>query len=153
MATSGFIQAHPGAEAQTHQSPSATTSPVWNPFQKQSSANRNDVTRKLDRQVEIPNMPSYPGKTQYLNGKVLEVPGANTYTMSFLAMDPPSRVRDWYIQALSSYDWKQTMHPTPTLVSAMAKDGSGLTVSISETGTAPFKSQVMVMYHERVKSK
>ena len=129
----------------------ARTTPVANPLS--GPTKYTEVSKKLDRQIEIPNMPAYPGRTQYQGGHIVEVPGANTYTMTFLATDPPSRVREWYIQALSGYNWKQTIHPTPNQVSGMTADGSGLTVSFTDSKVQPYKSQVMVTYHERVKQK
>jgi hypothetical protein len=109
--------------------------------------------KRLDRQVDIPNMPAYPGKTLYRTGHVLEGDTATTYSMNFLTTDKPEKVRDWYNSAMNGYNWNQTMAPSKTKLGGMDKSGNLLRITVGNTNVPTYQSSVTITYAERRKQR
>ncbi len=78
----------------------------------------------LDREIQLPNVPSYTGKQKYVSGLIYpnakQGPG---YYMIYNTEHTESQVKEWWQNALSMDPWKVNFTDATT-VKARAKDGS-----------------------------
>lgn len=103
--------------------------------------------KKLDQMIELPDLPSYSGKTTFIRGHQLDGDKETSYRLMFYAKDTPDEVRNFYSNVFSMYNWKMIDHSGPTITAA-AKNGGRATVSITKADRA-HKDQgsiVVIMY-------
>ncbi len=87
---------------------------------------------KLNKLVDLPGIPSYPGKVQFGHGQTLSTEQGSCIFQSFTVDDDPVQVGDWYSNALSSNDWKK-MNGSKVSITASNKSGGRATVSVQRT--------------------
>jgi len=87
-------------------------------------------TRQLDRMIDLPDIPNYSGKTEFISGDELEGPKGVSYRLKFYAKEDADEVGKWYNDALSMYSWKMVDH-SPHTCTARSKSGSQATVTVN----------------------
>jgi hypothetical protein len=102
--------------------------------------------KKLDRIIDLPEIPSYSGKTEFISGEELDGAQSTSYRLRFYAKEEPTEVGKWYVDALSMYSWKLLDHG-PTTCTARSKSGSQATVTVNQTLHKGMSSVVTIMYY------
>jgi len=102
--------------------------------------------RKLDRIIDLPDIPNYSGKTEFISGEELDGPKGTSYRLRFYAKEDPDEVGKWYNDALSMYSWKMLDHTTRTCT-ARSKNGGQATVIVNPCLHKGMASVVTISYN------
>jgi len=112
----------------------------------------------LPRPINLPNLPSYTGAQQYINGLVYpnakDGPG---YMMVFNCENTKVQIKDWWQNALKIHKWDVTFSDSNT-IKARDKDGSICIVTMQGPITTKDRSKntraaYQIYYHQVVKEK
>jgi len=106
---------------------------------------RND--RKLSRLEEVPDIPPYSGKVDVAEGHELSGDGHLAYRFRFYAKEKPQEVAQWYVNALSMYNWTP-VDKTETDLTMRNKQGSTVTVNAQRVARKDFNSVVKLFYNQ-----
>jgi len=101
--------------------------------------------KKLDRVMELPDVPHYSGKSQFLDGEELTGDGNVSYQMRFLTNEKPEDVAAWYANALPMYNWK-TLDQSRSNLTARNKRGALVTINAQRSGKKDLPTMVNLCY-------
>lgn len=95
----------------------------------QLNPEENHKLEQLRDKVDLPDLPSYTGKSKFVSGSVEQsAKGGPRYSMVFEAEEPQSQVIEWYDNVFRMYKWKDIQKSTSS-VSAAHKEGHYASVS------------------------
>ncbi len=106
---------------------------------------RQEFTRipnKLDKMVDLPGIPSYPGKAQFLSGQTLSTDQGSCTFESFAIDSAADKVGKFYTDALSSNDWKK-MDGNKASITASNKSGARATVGVQRSNRGKVQCSVV----------
>ena len=111
--------------------------------------NKNDQNiQPLQEQPDLPNLPSYSGKSKFLRGVVQpNDQGWIVYQMSCLAREEPAKVKEWYQRALNTNQWDIT-RLQGQVITAGHKNGNMCTIMIAPTRQATYRTRFNIYYNE-----
>lgn len=102
--------------------------------------------QQLKEQPELPQLPTYSGKSKFAHGVVQSnQEGWTVYRLSILTQEKPQEVRDWYQNTFNMYQWTTTS-TAGTSLSAEQKNGSTCSVIVNPVQEANFKSEIRISY-------
>jgi hypothetical protein len=114
----------------------------WGLQQKASTENM----QKLKEQPELPQLPSYSGKTKFVQGCVqTDDKGRSTYQFDLLTKEHPQQVKDWYQNAFNMYKW-QMIDASTSSMTADAPNGNSCTIMVHASDTPGYSSQLDITY-------
>jgi len=102
--------------------------------------------KKLDRIIDLPDIPTYSGKTEFISGEQLDGPKSTSYRIRFYAKEEPDEVGKWYNDALSMYSWKMLDHTNRTCT-ARSKNGGMASVTVNPCLHKGMASVVTISYN------
>jgi hypothetical protein len=124
------------------QSPQTQT-PTAKPLKKGNFGEANDLKQK----VSLNGLPEYAGKQIFVTGKMQTTPIGPQYRETFIAMEPPSQVLDWYKGALTGYKW-QIVTSDAAQVYAKKPEGSSIIVTVSGVKSTQGRTMVKISFHD-----
>ncbi len=101
----------------------------------------------LNQKVSINGLPEYAGKQTFLTGKMQNTKVGPQYRETFIAMEPPSQVLDWYKGALTGYKW-QIVTSDAVQVYAKKPEGSSIIVTVSGVKSTQGRTMVKISFHD-----
>lgn len=111
------------------------------------TADREYACENLSQPVDIPNVPTFTGRTKFLTG--LRYPNDRSgyrIGLTFAATEDEGQVMEWYRTALTSYGWKLLdMAPDGKTLTAV-REGSTFTVRISPNKQPGYRTVVVLSF-------
>lgn len=100
----------------------------------------------LEKKIDIPGIPEYTGKTQYLGGLVFpNSKGGPTYIMNFRCKEKSADVHAWYENSLKMYQWK-IITTDPKLITAEDKEKNFCYILVGDAKEGEFNSEIQIEY-------
>lgn len=100
----------------------------------------------LKQKIDIPGIPEYTGKVEYLGGTVFpNSKGGPTYIMNFRCKENSAEVHAWYENSLKMYQWK-IITTDPSLIQAQDKDKNFCYILVGANKDGDFKSEIQIEY-------
>lgn len=123
-------QTNPQYHQQRRQQPIQPVRPWGGPAgRKEAPAEYAAV--KLDREVALPNVPTYTGKQVFLSGlQYPNSPQGAGYMLLYNTEHTTSQVKEWWANALNNSPWKIELTSDDS-VQAVSKDGSSCIVTVA----------------------
>lgn len=116
------------------------------PWAQNKKENDFSQPQPLRDQPELPQLPSYSGKSRFLAGHVQSNPeGWIVYSVKYETKEPAQDVRDWYQNAFNMYQWNTTQSGG-TVVGAEQKNGNTCSVRVQPTRDPVYLSKVELSY-------
>jgi hypothetical protein len=107
----------------------------------------NENIQMLKDSPELPQLPSYSGKSKFYHGYVQPAEkGWTNYQLTYFIKEPPIEVKDWYQSAFNSYQWT-TIRASSQTLSANHKDGHICSVVINRTNEPGYKTLLSLYYN------
>jgi len=104
----------------------------------------------LKNTIDLPDLPSYSGKSKFVRGYVeAGAKGETRYDMTLEAEESDSQILDWYSNVFRMYKWNQ-IDRKETSVSALHKDGHYATISTNPTRTKDGKARCFISLHYKL---
>ncbi len=138
-----ILIASPYAVAQSTTTNIYKKSPGYELWQKQHQA--SEESGPLPTFPNLPDVPQYPRKTQYLGGRAFPKAGPSYY-FRFIAMEESKPILDWYKNALSSAGWRIGNENSSTVVASLDSTGSNIVVSLRPETHGGGRSAVSIHY-------
>jgi hypothetical protein len=113
------------------------------PLRKGNFAEADNLSQK----VSINNLPEYAGKSTFVTGKMQNTKVGPQYRETFIAMEPPTQVLDWYKGALTGYKW-QIVTSDAGQVYAKRPEGSSIIVTVSGVKSPQGRTKVQILFHD-----
>jgi hypothetical protein len=108
--------------------------------------------KQLIQMIELPDLPSYSGKTTFIRGHQLDGNKETSYQLTFYAKETPDEVKNFYNNVFSMYNWTMIDHSAATMTAA-AKNGGQATVSITKADRAhKDQGSIVVILYRRPNS-
>ena len=132
LASAGFNQQSQAQQVDRRQMRPAQAPQAWG-APKPNQANNGTIV-ELKKPVDLPNLPTYTGHSQFTNGIVQEHELGTTWTQYFAVKEETKDVVDWYSQVLGMQQWQiQAQNSTQDgsrQMMAKSKDGNTCTLNI-----------------------
>ena len=111
-----------------------------------NSQERNANIQELKDAPELPQLPSYSGKLKFLRGYIQPTgKGWTVYHVSFMTPEEPLKVKDWYENALTMYQWK-ILNSAGQTITANHKDGHMCTLIFNPCTKPGFRTRMGLFY-------
>ncbi|HEY9733204.1 MAG TPA: hypothetical protein V6C89_14900 [Drouetiella sp.] len=111
------------------------------------TADREYACETLTQPVDIPNVPTFTGRTKFITG--LRYPNDRSgyrIGLTFAAVEEESQIVEWYRTALTGYGWKLLdIAPDGKTLTAV-RDGATFTVRISPNKQPGFRTVVVLSF-------
>ncbi len=111
------------------------------------TADREYACENLSQPVDIPNVPTFTGRTKFLTG--LRYPNDRSgyrIGLTFAAVEDENQIIEWYRTALTGYGWKLLdMTPDGKTLTAV-REGSTFTVRISPNKQPGYRTVVVLSF-------
>jgi hypothetical protein len=104
-------------------------------------------SEKLTQKVSINGLPEYAGKQTFVAGRMQNTAMGPQYRETFIAMEPPTQVLDWYKGALSGYKW-QIVNSDGNQVYAKKAEGTSIIVTVTGVTSTQGRSMVKISFHD-----
>lgn len=113
-----------------------------------ASADRNANIAQLKEPPELPQLPSYSGKLKFLRGYTQPTgKGWTVYHIKYLTQEDPIKVKGWYENALSMYQWK-ILNSAGQTITANHKDGHMCTLIFNPTTKPGYRTHLGMFYSQ-----
>ncbi len=104
------------------------------------------VEQSLKEVPELPQLPTYSGKSKLISGTVQNNDdGWVVYSFYLLTQEEPTQVMQWYQSALKNYQWK-TLSANRGNITADQKNGNLCSITIGPSAEPGFKSTLQMVY-------
>jgi hypothetical protein len=112
----------------------------------QNGSGANNM-QALQESPELPQLPSYTGKSKLMRGWVQQLEnGRTTYQLLYVVKEAPLDVKDWYQNVFTAYQWS-ILHSGTQTVNATHKDGHVCTVIVNESTEPGYQTELKLYYN------
>jgi hypothetical protein len=114
----------------------------------QSFIEKNANIEQLKQPPELPQLPSYSGKMKFVRGYTQPTEkGWVVYHIKYLTQEDPTKVKEWYENALAMYQWK-ILNSAGQTITANHKDGDMCTLIFNPTTKPGFRTHMGMFYSQ-----
>jgi len=100
---------------------------------------------RMSKPVELPDIPEFSGKHQFLGGDFSVMKTGNSYNMSFSANETKQQILQWYGDALRNNKWQNIFQSDHNV--GGKKNGNSCNIMVSDAHFAHARSLISISYY------